>query len=140
MRLTPRTYAEALYESVKAASEKELPAIMRRLLQLLQRRRHWNMLPKIIRAFDEVLFEKEGMIAATFTSGKEHGSTHEKEWIKQLLNALYPHEGKRNVVLERIVDPSVIGGMKMKVRGFIYDASIEALLKKLREKLSQTQH
>ncbi|MFA4873342.1 MAG: F0F1 ATP synthase subunit delta [Patescibacteria group bacterium] len=139
MKTTPRTYAEALYEAVKAAPEKELPAIMRRMLQVLQQRRHWGMLSKIIRAFDEVLYEREGMIAVTLTSGRAHGPTQEKEWIKYLLDALHPTTGKRSVALERIIDPVLIGGVKLKARGYVYDASVGRWLADLRQKLYSAQ-
>src|SRR3989338_5086013 len=139
MRLTPRLYAEALYEAVKAAPEKELSSIMLQMLVVLRQRRHWGWLTKIVRAFDEVLYEREGMIAVTLTSSRAHGPTQEKEWIKHLLDALHPTKDKRSVALERIIDPVLIGGVKLKARGYVYDASVGKWLAELRKKLSQAQ-
>src|SRR3989338_6582237 len=88
MKLTPRLYAEALYSAVKTASGKELSMIARRFLLLLRRRRHWRMLPQIIRQFDQVLEREEGLIAVRVTTARAHGAEEEREWVRTVVRAV----------------------------------------------------
>ncbi len=137
MRVSSRTYAEALYEAVKAASEKELPAIMRRLLVVLQQRRHWGMLPKIMRSFDDVLYEREGLLDVELKTARAHTKEHMKHWIGEVLKVAIPDEGKRRVNLTQEVDPSLVGGMTMRTRGYVYDGSVKGWMQQLKLRLSK---
>lgn len=132
---TPRAYANALYETVKALPEKEVPPMLRRLLHLLRRRRQWAMLPKIMRAFGEVLYEQEGLLEVELITARPHGAAHEKEWVKRALDMILPAMGKRRVELTRTVDPRLIGGMKMRTREYAYDGSVRRYLDALRARL-----
>lgn len=132
MKLTPRIYAEALYEAVKAVPHKEIPKILFRFLLLVRQRRHWAMLPSIMRRFDEVMADVEGLITVKFTTAREHSTAHEREWMKETLHRLMALEKRQRVELERQVDPDLIGGFTMRVKDMAVDASVKGWLKQLR--------
>ena len=136
MKLTPRIYAEALYEAVKAAPHKEIPKILRRFLLLLRQRRHWAMLPAIMRRFDEVMADVEGLIGVRLTTAREHSAAHEREWIRETLKNLITMEKRQRVELAKHIDPSLIGGFTMRVKDLAVDASVKGWLRQLRLRLT----
>lgn len=135
MKLSPRIYAEALYAAVKTASGKELHAVARRFLQLLRRRRHFRMLPQIIRQFDEVLEREEGLVPVRVTTARTHAAEDERDWVRAAVLGVLPDEGKRRIELERQVDPDLVGGFVIRVKDRIIDGSVHSFVRQLREKL-----
>src|SRR3989338_227819 len=135
MKLTPRLYAEALYSAVKTASGKELSMIARRFLLLLRRRRHWRMLPQIIRQFDQVLEREEGLIAVRVTTARAHGAEEEREWVGTVVRGVKPEKEKRRVELERAVDPALVGGFVIRVKDKVVDGSVHSFVRQLRDRL-----
>ena len=138
MKITPKIYADALYATLKAASAKEIPLILRRFLVLVRQRRHWAHLPAIIRKFDEVASEAEGLIEVSLTTARTHTLAHEREWVKQVLSTLMTLEKRQRIMLDQRHDPTLVGGFTMRVKDFAIDASVKGWLTKLRRNLAIT--
>lgn len=87
-------------------------------------------LPEIIEAIQSRYFEIKKRSKALVTTPAEIG----KDYATQLSGSLKQITG-RDIDLEFIVDPSLLGGVRIKVGSTMYDSSIKGQLGLLRDKL-----
>ena len=92
-----------------------------------------NRLPIILEVYDvlkELYMEEKGEVEAEVLVATKINDKI-KEDIKNVLNRIT----KKNVTLNVNVDPSIIGGLVVKVKSDLYDASIKGQLDRIRENL-----
>lgn len=100
------------------------------MLRLLLENNRMAYLPLIRDEYGELLDEKEGRVKGTLWSpfpvdGKVKSRIEES--LKQKMN--------KEVVLQTVEDKSLIGGLKIQVRGTIIDGSVKRQLENLRENI-----
>lgn len=128
MKLTPRQYAELLYELTRDAQKAELEERLRRFAQFLVRRRATALLPRIFAAFNELWNEQKGIVEIELTSARRVGG----EFKTKLRRAL----GAKTVAIKSRADPLLIGGLTLKINDTIIDGSVRGLLVRLKEALA----
>ncbi|AFX98861.1 ATP synthase F1, delta subunit [Candidatus Endolissoclinum faulkneri L2] len=96
-------------------------------LQTLTYNRRLSVLPEIINAYLEKLAQQRGEVAAEVISAVPLSEND----IKTLANALYKRVGQK-ALFDLKVDPSLIGGLIVRVGSRMIDTSLRTKLRRLR--------
>ncbi len=105
----------------------EAGALTRRFVLLLASKRRLFALPDIIRAYDSLVAKQKGEISAQVTSARPL-SDNETAELKSILKSKL----SREVQLEARVDPSLLGGLIVKVGSRMIDSSLRTKLNGMR--------
>lgn len=126
MKLSPQSYGKVLYELTKDAKGKELDNIAEQFVLFLAREQALSKINYIIKEFVAYTKEQTGVKQLKITSAR---SLPQKE-VEQIAK----HFGKK-VEVEISTDKSLIGGIKIKSKNTILDASIKTQLSRLKKEL-----
>jgi F-type H+-transporting ATPase subunit delta len=121
-----RAIAGRLARSLKLDEE---PA---NLLYLLGDRNRLGYLPAIAEHFRDLADQKAGRIRAKVTSAVALDEPAAQGLARKLAAA-----SKGEVIVERLVDPGLLGGVVAQVGRFVYDGSVRAQLEELRRTLKE---
>lgn len=124
MKITPRQYAELLYRMIEGKEESVLPATLRAFVEFLIENRALGKVPKIFSSFKEVWVKRTGEQSVYVTVAR---TFNEKE-----IAGLHTKLGK---IVEVSVDPTLLGGARIRRGDWIWDGSLRATLNKLNESL-----
>ena len=105
-------------------------AITFEMLILLIEKNRENYLPGVITYFRELLDEHRGILRADLYSVIPLSESQRRN-LKKRLDAL---TGK-NVILTQHIDPSLLGGFRIRIKDTVFDSSLKHQLEKLRESL-----
>lgn len=131
-KITPRQYAISLYESVATAEQSALSGILKRFVALLAEHQQLSQADKIIKAFRRYLHEQEGIVAVTTTTATPLDHAHAEEITAALKQALH-----KEIELETVVDPAIMGGIVVRYGDHVADGSIRSRLEALGEHLKK---
>ena len=123
----PRAEREATIDRLLA---KRVSPLVLNIVRLLDQRGRLMLLPAIAAEFTRLLDAKRGVVAATVTSA----APLEKDEIKEIAARLETMTGQ-TVKLATAVDPSLIGGLTVRVGDRMIDASVRGRLERLRDQL-----
>jgi F-type H+-transporting ATPase subunit delta len=123
----PRAEREATLDRLLA---KRVSPLVLNIVRLLDQRGRLTLLPAIAAEFTRLLDAKRGVVAATVTSA----APLEKDEIKEIAARLETMTGQ-TVKLATAVDPSLIGGLTVRVGDRMIDASVRGRLERLRDQL-----
>ena len=101
--------------------------LARKLVLLLTRKRRLFILADVIRAYDALLARHRGEVAASVTSARTLSAAEAEE----LRNVLKENLG-REPKLELKVDPSLLGGLVLRIGSRMIDSSLRTKLDGLR--------
>jgi F-type H+-transporting ATPase subunit delta len=101
--------------------------LARKLVLLLAQKRRLFALSDVIRAFEQLLARQRGEIAAQVTSARSL-SKAETDELRRTLKAKLGRDPK----LELSVDPSLLGGLRLKIGSRMIDSSLRTKLEGLR--------
>src|SRR4051812_18258869 len=105
-----------------------------RLMDLLAQRDRMELLPLIAREYGRLWNAQRGVVEAEAVSASALDETEARGVSAAVSGAL----GKQ-VELRRRVDPRLMGGLLLRMEGRVYDGSVRARLRALRERLAGTQ-
>ena len=108
-----------------------LPDKVRNFVDVLIDHRRTKELPQIVDAFEQLLDERLGYVAADVRSAKELTSD-QKSAIETQVSKLAGKKAK----LKFSTDPALIGGVVARVGSTVYDGSVRGQLDRLKTKLS----
>ncbi|MBX3353884.1 MAG: ATP synthase F1 subunit delta [Phycisphaeraceae bacterium] len=117
--------------SIKKMFEGKADPIIVNLMLVLNDKERLGHLGVIARAYDEIVQARFGRVEVDVIT------VHpvDDDQMESLKNKLQAKLGKEPV-LHRYHDPSMIGGLKLRVGDQLYDASVQTRLRRLRERLS----
>lgn len=101
-----------------------------RLGRMLVRRRRLSIIPEMVNAFQEAVLAQSGVLVANVTTAVELGAQGEEQ-VRDQLSKLFGKE----IVLKTDVDPSLIGGLVVRVGDNLIDGSVSNSLRRLHERL-----
>lgn len=101
-----------------------------RLMQLLADRDRLGMTGELLAVFRERLLDRRKIVRAELRSAV----TLAPEALTSIASRLGAVTGK-NVAVDAVVDPALIGGVLAKVGGTVYDGTVKSQLEKLRKQL-----
>jgi len=117
-------------EAVRGAVDEPVASQLVNLVGLLVERRRVAQLPAIAREYDRLLDRSRGIVTAIATTPVAL-STEEVAAVRAKLESMTG----ATVSLETAVDPSLIGGLTVRVGDRLYDASVRGRLERLRSQL-----
>jgi F-type H+-transporting ATPase subunit delta len=106
--------------------------LLQRLITLLLERDRIELLPLIAKAYVRLWNTRKGIVEAEAVSARELDETEAREIAAAAGRAL----GGKQIELRRRVDPGLMGGLLLRMEGRIYDGSVRARLRALREQLA----
>ena len=115
---------------IRSLFEKKVHQITFAFLQLLTKKRRENILPDILKAYSNLRNEQLGIVEATVRvafplDAKEE--TKVKESVEKLTG--------KQVSLKTEIDPSILGGIVIRVGDMVYDGSVQHQLNTLKDRL-----
>lgn len=126
-KLLPRHYAKILYAITHEAKADELDQAIQNFVDLLRRQRALKKLPLIIAEFTEYADEKAGAHRLVVTSARPITA----ELVQKIAAAFSPKAKATTAV-----DPSLIGGVVIRTRQAILDASLRSRVEQLEARLA----
>ena len=91
-----------------------------------------DVLPEILKAYKAKIAEQDGEITAEITSSVKLTAAVVKNIQSELSK-----KTKKKVIVTENVDPSIIGGLLVKIGSKMYDFSVKSQLNKIRNELKQ---
>ncbi|MEP7360001.1 MAG: F0F1 ATP synthase subunit delta [Chloroflexota bacterium] len=101
------------------------------LLSLALRRRRLETMPQVATEFRRLYNKRAGIVVATATSALELDSTE-----RAALQAQLEKMTGAKVELQTAVDPTILGGIQVRIGDTLYDGSVRGRLERLRAKLA----
>ena len=125
MRYTNAQYAEALFEALEGLKGEKRTLAIKRFFEMLQRNHATSRMGRIIEQFEKHSLKAHNMVKVEVQSA----SPLTDEIREQIRKGL-----KKDVVLDEVVDPELLAGIKMVVNNeILIDASakrhIESMLR-----------
>ena len=128
---SPRIAAEQKNEVLAKAFQDRMPRMLVRYLQALVNNRRQMLIPQIAAEYRDLLDEVEGRVHAQVTMAKEPTEGDRSALARELSRTL----GKQ-VVPHVTVDPTILGGVVVKVGDTVMDGSVRRRLAILRNRLA----
>lgn len=100
-------------------------------LQLMLERGRFGAVPELGRAYDALAIVEEGVVEVEVTSAAELSPETENKIAARVQEAT-----GRRVELTRRVDPSIVGGLVLRIGDVIVDGSVKARIRQLRRRLA----
>ncbi len=125
-------YAEALYRAATGATEEKVEQLVANLLRLLKSNGQERLLPAIVSSLEKYAKRKHHGGAAWVVVSDRRDTTVLQETIERDLREL----GAEELPVEHTIDPTLIGGYKVRARGVQIDASYKSSLLQLYHSLS----
>jgi len=119
----------ALIDKALADSQPET----RRLGQMLVRRRRLRIIPDLVQAFNEAVLKESGIAVADVTTAVPL-DTAGQEMVKAQLKDITGQD----IELRTHIDPSIIGGLVVRIGDNLIDGSVSDRLRRLHERLVAT--
>ena len=100
-------------------------------LQLMLERGRFSAVPELQQAYDDLAVVDEGVVEVEVTSAAELDARDREEDRRPCQEAT-----GRRVELTRRVDPSILGGLVLRIGDVIVDGSVKARIRQLRRRLA----
>jgi F-type H+-transporting ATPase subunit delta len=126
----PRTPAAARVSALEAAAGAPVSAAVRTLMGTLASRRHLGRLPAIAEATRQALNEQNGISTAWVSTPTEIGAD-ERSKIEAQAKAI----AGGGVHVSYDIDPSLVGGVTLRVGDLLIDGSVRGKLARMRERI-----
>ncbi len=127
MKISLRKYAQALAQTLETAKDQKI--IIANFLALLQRKKQFRLLPKILHAFEEEWNRRRGIVKMKIDYPAKFEASL-AELVQALEQAL-----QKKIHVVATPSSSLIGGFRIRTADVLIDASIEGRLAELARKL-----
>lgn len=131
MNYSVKQYAKAFYELTRDKKAKEREKIISDFLKFLAKKNDFKKINGIIKEFLKYSDEKDGLVRLEVVS-KSKLSSVEKKSIKERIEKI---TAKKAIISEKI-EPSLLGGVKIKFDDWLIDGSLENKLRLLKNNLT----
>lgn len=111
---------------------KGAPALVKNFLCVIAKNRRLFLLPDIIEYFYQLAGQARGEVSAEVTSAEKLSSVQEKE-----LKAMLKDVAGKDVRLSAVVDPSLLGGLIVRLGSYQVDTSLKTKLSSLKQLLKE---
>ena len=105
------------------------------LLRLLAQRERLNLIPDLVRVYEELVDRELGRLRIVVRSAVALGAA-EQERVLDLARRL---TNQREIIAGMIVDPELLGGVMIDIRGTVYDGTIRTQLERLSREMAVQQ-
>ena len=115
----------------KLAARLGASRIVRNFLFIVADNQRTHLLPEILKTFDDVIRQRQGMAEAEVTSAAEL-TAPQKTQLQQTLERLTG----RKIQAKYSLDPGLLGGVVVRIGDTIYDGSVRNRLNQMRARLA----
>lgn len=133
MKVSPKQYAQTLFDLTDGKTEQEVSDIVKKFAEILKRDGQMKNSKQIMEKFSELYDAAHGIVQAQVVS-KEKMSPDTKKKVENFIKEKY---SAKEVIIENIVEEKIQGGIIIRVRDEVLDASVSMQLKKLKNILSK---
>jgi F-type H+-transporting ATPase subunit delta len=103
-----------------------------RFLSLLLERDRLGHLPGIVSCYRRLLNEAKGRVDAKVISA----TALEPAMVERVRGQLHAISNKE-VILQQVVEPDLLGGLQVELEGKIYDGSVRTQLEKMKQRVAR---
>ncbi len=111
----------------------KIGTVTARFISILVRKNREALLPEIAQAFTSLYRQEKGIVVAEVRSAAPLNEASRKQ-VRQLAERQYPQKA---IEILETVDPSLIGGLIVRIGDDQYDGSVSRRLQDLRRKFSE---
>ena len=133
MKITPKCYAQSLYESVDGKTAFEVAVISKKFVELIAKNNHLTKATAIIAEFSKIWNEKKGIVEATVVSAKEMDG----ETVNRLNDHIVKLSKAKEVALRTKIDKDILGGVVITYGDKMIDLSLKTQLVDLQERMEK---
>jgi len=130
MKISPKRYAQALYQATAGAKPEERDEIVQHFIELLARQNKLSQINSIIAEFSDYANEQQGVVPVEAITARELPRVRQEMIETQLEKVL-----QSSVAVRFEIDPTILGGIIIKVSDTIIDGSVKRAISDLRESL-----
>jgi len=131
MKVTPKQYAESLFESLHGKSEKTAKNILNEFVGVLIANNHTSQIDKILDHFTMLWNRENGIVEAEIKTANKI-DTEVIETLKKYVAELSDAE---KIKITEVVDKDLLGGFVIKYEGKIVDNSLKTKLQNFKDNL-----
>lgn len=133
MKITPKQYADALYQSVSGQGDKQVKSVIDSFVNVVIENNDVSKINKIIEQFEVIWNRGEGIVEAEVVSARELDNK-----IVKLLNSYIAElSGAKKVAMQEQVDESILGGVVIRYGDKILDGSMKMRIDNLKNELAK---
>lgn len=125
MKISPRQYAQTLYDLTDGKSEKEVEGVIEKFVKSMKNNGQLRFSGEIIAQFEKVYNAAHNIVTATVTTAFPLQNA-QKDVVEKYIADEY---GAKSVVTTYCEDKSIKGGVIIRVGDEILDASVDGKLK-----------
>ncbi len=133
MKITASQYAQALFEISQEKKEKDLDKAIVGFWRQLLVNQDSRLLESILAKFEEIWNKENGIIRVKIFSREKIKETL-KEKIRKFIKRNYE---AKEVILENYLDPSLKGGIILKIGDEVIDGSLKQKIRRLQKILTK---
>jgi F-type H+-transporting ATPase subunit delta len=133
MKVTPKQYAESLFESLHDKSEKAVKNILNEFVDVLIANNHTSQLDKILDHFTMLWNRGNGIVEAEIKTANKLDS----KVIETLKTYVGEIAESKNIQMTEVVDKDLLGGFVVKYEGKIVDNSLKTKLQNFKDNLKR---
>ena len=108
-----------------------LPEV-RKFIHLLDTKGRLNLIAKIAKEYEDFVYQKNNVERIFITT-----ATPVNEASLQKITTVFEKKVGHGLITEHIIDPSIIGGVKVKIGSKLYDDSIKSKLNKVTNQIKK---
>ena len=127
MIYTSKEYAEALYSGLRDLKDKEAAAAVGRFVVKMEERGLIALLPSVLRELPAVAKRLDSIEDVTVETAHER----DPELAKRAVGLICTDENRTEITMR--VNPELLGGIRIRGRDTVYDASLKSHLVALKE-------
>jgi len=133
MKISAKKYAKALYDLSADETKTDVKKIVSSFLSVLKNNNDISRADEIIVEFENLWNKEKGIIEAEVLSARGLEAKEKKDIKQYIENKIYAKE----IVLNEVIDKTVLGGVIVKYSGRILDGSLKTKISNLKEEMKK---
>ncbi len=129
MKVTPKQYAQSLYEITRKKKGSQVRADIKKFVEVLVKNNDLKSGKKIVNEFIKIRNKEEGIVEAEVMSARKLDSSV----VKMLNGYIAKLSGAKKVILKKDLNKDLLGGVVIKYGDKILDGSMKTKLSNLKE-------
>ncbi|HEX9664303.1 MAG TPA: ATP synthase F1 subunit delta [Patescibacteria group bacterium] len=131
-KISPGQYALTLDLITAEADKKDIPRLIDGLIGLMTRNNDLGLADQVINQYQKLVKDQQGEIDIEVVSAKKIEPDQKKDLEQKLLT-----KNIKQININNVIDKNILGGLVVKYKDFILDASLVSQLNNLQQSLKQ---
>jgi len=133
MKISPKNFAEAVYETTEGKSGQDLEVTLKRSVKILKDKRMLNKSKEVLNALQNIFDKKTGTVRMKVTTAKHLGEGEKSK----LGNEIKEKYKAQKVIGEFFEKEELLGGRRVEVEDEVFDNTYRTKLQELEKFLIQ---